>query len=117
MTESSVFKINHEAKSSQKRTKEEETSETHSLSENFETSASKNPRKHERKEKIYNTSLLTSTLFASVLVSNVQSHSSLRPKRIFFNASFVEKIFPQIKKKSTFSNSSSLLLQDYPSKK
>ena len=69
------------------------------------------------KEKSTNSSLVASVLILSALASNACYHSSLRPNRRFCNKPFVEKIFSPIKKVATFSTSSSLSIQEYPSEK
>ena len=51
MTEYFSLKNDHAAKSSQKRTKEEETPETYDLLEKVETSASRTAKKSNRKDK------------------------------------------------------------------
>ena len=60
-----------------------------------ELTMSGNIRNSKQKEKSTSVSLVALALVTSVLASNAHSHSSLRPKRRFHNAPFVEKIFPQ----------------------
>ena len=100
----------HESKSSKKGTTKEEIK--------LSSKPSPETRKtSEKKEKSFNDSLSKSALVASALVSNALSHSSLRPKIRFHSTPLIEKTFPQINKTPSFSNSSSLLLQDHHSKR
>ena len=62
-------------------------------------------------------SLVVSALVSYELVSNAHSRSSLRPKRIFWNEILIQNVFPPINRIPTFSSSSYLLLQYYPSKR
>ena len=104
------FKKHHEDKSLEKGAKKEEIQlsskppiETHKTSE--------------KKGKYSNASLSTSALVSSALASNTCSRSCLRPKRTFSSVSMIDKTLTPIKKIPNLSTSSSLLLQDYPSKK
>ena len=92
---------------SQKRNKEDKSSETYPSSKKVETSASEHTRESKQKEKSTNVWLVTSALVISTLASNAHFHSSLRPKRRFHYAFFVGIFFPPIKKVATFPTSSS----------